>query len=180
VSTAVVALDARERLAPLMARFREFRQPDLESLSAVVAGLAASEGRRHRSDLGFHYAWYVGPSLGREDREILDELFSDMSVALATGVTGIDVARFGGRVPVASPRRAGALAGWLLPPSRERRLQDVALAMLDEACHPFDPRLAVVGCWNVVCSQVFRGAVPGSVVDRLEAAWRQAFGDVPA
>ncbi len=173
-----VPLDPREHVGPLLARFRRLRREDLEALDRSVQELVAAEGRRHRSDLGFRYAWYEGPPLSYAETAAMDALFTDVCAAIATGVTGFDAAAF----DEGENDRAGAfgfLTRWFTPPYAKGSHEDAALEVLTVACRPFDPRRAVVACWNLTCAAAMRGHLAPEVIVALEAAWRGALGELP-
>ncbi len=178
VRRGVTPFDPPERVAPVLARFRRLRRDDLEALDRSVQALVATEGRRHRSDLGFRYAWYEGPPLSYAETADLDELFRRVCAAIATGVTGFDAAAFDDR----AADRAGAfgfLTRWFTPPYAKGTREDAALEVLTVACRPFDPRRAVVACWNLACATAMRDHLAPDVVVALEAAWRGALGEPP-
>lgn len=171
-------LDPGQRVGPLLARYRWLRREDLEALDRSVQALVAAEGRHHRSDLGFRYAWYEGPPLSYAETAALDELFRQVCAAIATGVTGFDASAF----DEPSSDRAGAssfLTRWFTPPYAKGAHDDKALEVLTVACRPFDPRRAVVACWNLACAAAMGGHLAPDVVVTLEAAWRNALGEPP-
>lgn len=170
--------DPEGRTGPLLARFRRLHRDDLEALDRSVQALVATEGRHHRSDLGFRYAWYEGPPLSHAETAALDRLFRDVCAAVATGVTGFDAAAFDER-PSDRGGGFGFLARWFTPPSANGSHEDAALEVLAVACRPFDPRRAIVACWNVACAAAMRGHLAPDVVTVLEAAWRGALGEPP-
>ena len=111
----------------------------------------------------------------------LGGLFGDVVVAIAHGVTGLDVERFGVRPPSGQQTGVfGDLVRLLRPASAARSLQDAAIGLIEGAAAPWDPRLAIVACWNVACAATLRAHLRMDVVDMLEGAWRRALGEPPA
>ena len=68
----------------------------------------------------------------------------------------------------------------LRPSSANRPLQSAAIGLIEDAVAPWDPRLAIVACWNLACAATLRKHLPVEVVDVLEGAWRRAIGEPPA
>ena len=58
--------------------------------------------------------------------------------------------------------------------------QHAAIGLIEDAVAPWDPRLAIVACWNVACAATLRKYLPVEVVEVLEGAWRRAIGEPPA
>jgi hypothetical protein len=153
---------------------------DLHALDAAVRELRSE--RSHRNiDKGFSFAWWDGPSLPRELEDEIQVLFSDILVALAGGITGIDIEHV---APQLAPKRGGfgldSLAELFLRPRAPQRLQDASIALLEGHVAPWDPRLAVVATWNMACAVALRERLREATVTTLEAAWRRALGDPPA
>jgi hypothetical protein len=160
-------------------RYATLRVEDLKALAAAVEELAGQREYRKKVSLGFWFAWYEGPRLSRAEEREVDDLFTEIAVAIATGVTGLDVARFGTRL---RPQSEGPLerltAFFTGRPSHP--LQDAAVALMDDACAPWDPRLGFIACWNAACAVAFRGRIPERTERILGAAWRAVFGNLPA
>jgi hypothetical protein len=153
---------------------------DLHALDEAVEALLAERSHRH-IDKGFYFAWWDGPNLPRELEDEVQALFADVLVALARGLTGIDVEQV---APQLNRKRGGfGLDGLLdvfMRPQPSRRSQDAAIALLEGHVAPWDPRRAVVATWNMVCAVALRGHLREPARATLEAAWRRALGDLPA
>ncbi len=131
--------------------------------------------------MGFWMAWYEGPRLTTAEDAELGDLFARVVVAMAGALTGLDVERIAARPSDAQQRGAfGDLARFLRHASPDRSYQDAAIGLIESAVAPWDPRLAIVACWNVACATTLRPHLPARVVDVLEAAWRRALGEPPA
>jgi len=153
---------------------------DLHALDDAVRALLAERAHK-RLDKGFFFAWWEGPEMPRELEEDVHAFFSDVLVALATGLTGIDVERI---APQLAPKRTGfGLDGFVqlfLRPHPPRQLQDASIALIEGHVDPWDPRLAIVATWNMACAVALRAHLRAATVTALEAAWRRAVGDPPA
>lgn len=167
--------------AALLGRLSQLTVEDLHALDAAVLALRDEKPYRKRVDKGFWLAWYEGPRLTRAEGEELQDLFGHVVVAIAGGLTGLDVERFGVRLGDGQQGGAiGDLMRLLRPSSANRPLQSAAIGLIEDAVAPWDPRLAIVACWNVACAATLRKYLPVEVVDVLEAAWRRAIGEPPA
>jgi hypothetical protein len=168
---------------PRRALLRRIGAITVEELHALDTAVRALRDERRVKDVdkGFFYAWWEGPRLDRAGEDEVQELFSAVLVALATGLTGIDVERFGTQL---APKRRGfgldGLVELFLRPRPSRELQDTSIALIDGHLAPWDPRLAVVAVWNMACAAAFRNHVSAGTVATLEAPWRQAIGEPPA
>jgi len=151
---------------------------DLHRLDAAVRELTATKARRDLQK-GFLFAWWEGPRLRREEDEELEDLFGALLAALAGGLTGLDVERVGARL-APKPGLLDGLLQVFLRPRRDHQVQDTAIALIEDAVAPWDPRLAIVATWNMACAAVLRPHLPAATVESLEAAWRRALGDPPA
>lgn len=164
--------------AALLRRVRTLRPAELQALDAAVRALLAEKAHRH-ADKGFFYAWWEGPRPPAEVEVELNLLFGDLLVALAGGLTGLDVERVGAQF-APKPRGLDGLVNLFLRPRPKVQLQDAAIGLIEDALAPWDPRLAIVATWNMACAVALRDRLPAATVDRLEAAWRRALGDPPA
>lgn len=164
--------------AALLRRVRAMTPDDLRALDAAVQALVAEKAGRN-IDKGFFYAWWDGPRLPTDAERELDDLFADMLIALAGGLTGIDVERFGGQL---APKRGGldTVFSRFLQPQKSRQFQDASIGLIEGAVAPWDPRLAIVAIWNMICAVALRDHLPPTTAGRLEAAWRRALGDLPS
>jgi len=160
-------------------RYATLRVEDLRALDAAVRELAGERQNRKKVDHGFWYAWYDGPRLTRAEEKEVSDLFSEVVVAIATGLTGLDVARYGAHL---RPRSEGPLerltAFFTGRPGHP--LQDAAIALMDDACAPWDPRLGFIAAWNAACAVAFRGRIPERSEQILGSAWLKVFGELPA
>ena len=167
--------------AALLGRLSQLTVEDLHALDAAVLALRDEKPYRKRVDKGFWLAWYEGPRLTRAEGEELQDLFGHVVVAIAGGLTGLDVERFGVRPGDGQQGGAiGDLMRLLRPSSANRPLQSAAIGLIEDAVAPWDPRLAIVTCWNVACAATLRKYLPVEVVEVLEGAWRRAIGEPPA
>ena len=170
-----------EPRAALLNRLGQLTIEDLHTLDAAVRALREEKPYRKRVDKGFWLAWYEGPRLTTAEDNEFGDLFVHVVVAIAGGLTGLDVERFGVRLGGGQQGGIfGDLARLLRPNSAQRPLQDAAIGLIEDAVAPWDPRLAIVACWNVACAATLRSHVPVEVVDVLEGAWRRALGEPPA
>lgn len=164
----------------LLRRVATLTVEDLHALDDAVRTLVAERAHKHL-DKGFFFAWWEGPALPRELEDEVHALFSDILVALASGLTGIDVERI---APQLAPKRRGfGLDGFVelfLRPRPPHQLQDTSIALIEGHLAPWDPRLAIIATWNVACAAALREHLPERTVATLEAAWRRALGDPPA
>lgn len=153
---------------------------DLHALDDAVRTLL-DERAHKRVDKGFFFAWWEGPQLPHELEEDVHAYFADVLVALATGLTGIDVERI---APQLAPKRSGfgldSFVQLFLRPRPPRQLQDASIALIEGHLDPWDPRLAIVATWNMACAAALHRHLPASTVTALEAAWRRAIGEPPA
>jgi hypothetical protein len=167
--------------AALLGRLSQLTVEDLHALDAAVLALRDEKPYRKRVDKGFWLAWYEGPRLKRAEGDELQDLFGHVVVAIAGGLTGLDVERFGARL---GGRQQGGAIGDLMrllrSTSADRPLQGAAIGLIEDAVAPWDPRLAIVACWNVACAATLRKYLPVEVVEVLEGAWRRAIGEPPA
>ena len=167
--------------AALLGRLSQLTVEDLHALDAAVLALRDEKPYRKRVDKGFWLAWYEGPRLTTTEGGELGELFPAVVVAIAGGLTGLDVERFGARL---GGRQQGGAIGDLMrllrSTSADRPLQGAAIGLIEDAVAPWDPRLAIVACWNVACAATLRKYLPVEVVEVLEGAWRRAIGAPPA
>ncbi len=169
------------RRAALLCRLGQLTVEDLHGLDAAVRALREEKPYRKRVDMGFWMAWYEGRRLTAPEVDELGHLFVSVVVAIAGGLTGLDVERFGARPK--GGRQGGVfgdLTDLLRPASADLPLQAAAIGLIEGAVAPWDPRLAIVACWNVACAATLRKHLPVEVVNVLEAAWRQAIGEPPA
>jgi len=167
--------------AALLGRLSQLTVEDLHALDAAVLALRDEKPYRKRVDKGFWLAWYEGPRLKRAEGDELQDLFGHVVVAIAGGLTGLDVERFGVRLGDGQQGGAiGDLMRLLRPSSANRPLQSAAIGLIEDAVAPWDPRLAIVACWNLACAATLRKHLPVEVVDVLEGAWRRAIGEPPA
>ena len=167
--------------AALLGGLSQLTVEDLHALDAAVLALRDEKPYRKRVDKGFWLAWYEGPRLTRAEGEELQDLFGHVVVAIAGGLTGLDVERFGVRLGDGQQGGAiGDLMRLLRPSSANRPLQSAAIGLIEDAVAPWDPRLAIVACWNVACAATLRKYLPVEVVEVLEGAWRRAIGEPPA
>jgi hypothetical protein len=163
--------------AALLWRIRAVTVDDLHALDAAVRALVLEKAHRH-ADKGFLFAWWEGPRLqGDEDQEMQD-LFAAVLAALAGGLTGVDVERFGARL-AAKPTGLASLGQVFFPPSHTRRLQDASIGLIEDTLAPWDPRRAVVAIWNMACAAALRDHLSPATIATLQAAWRQALGEPP-
>jgi len=167
--------------AALLGGLSQLTVEDLHALDAAVLALRDEKPYRKRVDKGFWLAWYEGPRLKRAEGDELQDLFGHVVVAIAGGLTGLDVERFGARL---GGRQQGGAIGDLMrllrSTSADRPLQGAAIGLIEDAVAPWDPRLAIVACWNVACAATLRKYLPVEVVEVLEGAWRRAIGEPPA
>lgn len=167
--------------AALLRRLRELTVDDLHALDAAVRALRDEKPYAKRVHLGFWLAWYEGPRLAKEQGAEVGDLFVQVMVAIAGGLTGLDVERYGARLGGAQQGGfLGDLRRLMRPEWGNQRLQNAAIGLIQDAVAPWDPRLALVACWNVACSAVLRTHLAPEIVDVLESAWRRALGEPPA
>ncbi len=165
---------------PRMALLRQVRKltvDDLHALDAAVRALVAARSHKH-VDKGFMFAWWEGPRLHGEDEQELQDLFSELLTALASGLTGIDVERMGARF-APKPTGMDAIYRLIIPARRSRDLQDASIGLIEDSLAPWDPRLAIIATWNMACAAALREHLPPPTVEALEAAWRRAIGEPP-
>ena len=163
----------------ILRRYAALTVEDLRALSAAIERLASDRHDRRRLDRGFWYAWYAGPKLTADETTEIEHLFTEVVVAIASGLSGLDVARFGARLGGAAQGPLGWLTG-LWAPRPGRRLEETAIGLIEEACAPWQPRLGVVAAWNAACAVALRGRISGETEATLAAPWRAVFGELPA
>jgi hypothetical protein len=163
--------------AALLRRVESLPVDDLHALDAAVRQLAAEKVHRH-VDKGFFYAWWEGPDLDADAKREIEELFSAILVALASGLTGIDVAQVGARF-APKPGLMDSVFRVFNPPRASRRLQDASIGLIEDTLAPWDPRRAVVATWNMGCAGALREHLPEATIDTLQAPWRRALGEPP-
>lgn len=160
-------------------RFATLTIEDLQALAGAVEDLAREKENRKKVDHGYWFAWYDGPRLTEAETAQIQGLFTEVVVAIATGVTGLDVARFGARLRPSNHGPLTRLTSFMLArPSRQ--LEDAAIGLMEDACAPWDPRHGFIAAWNAACAVAFRGRVPAQTEAILAAPWRAVFGDLPA
>jgi hypothetical protein len=169
----------------LMTRFGQLGLDDLRALETAVSDLARDRAQRGRVDRGFWFAWNDRLQLDRREQVEISELFADVLMAIASGLTGLDAARFGRLIGRGSGSRGlgGGLAGafgFLKVRSQAEQHQEAAISLISDAAAPWDPRLGLMACWNVACAAALRRRLRPATVDTLEAPWRTVFGDPPA
>jgi hypothetical protein len=164
--------------AAILRRVRALTVDELHALDAAVRDLLAERVHRH-VDKGYFFAWWDGPRLDQDGEDELHLLFGDVLVALAGGLTGLDVERVGAQF-VQKRRGLDSLVDVFLRPRKPHQLQDASIGLIESALAPWDPRLAVVATWNMTCAAALRRHLPEPTVAALEAAWRRALGDPPA
>lgn len=164
--------------AALLRRVRALTVDDLHALDAAVRALLAERAHRH-VDKGYFFAWWDGPRLDHAGEDELQQLFGDVLVALAGGLTGLDVERVGAQF-VSKRRGLDGIVDLFLRPRKPHQLQDASIGLIDSAVAPWDPRLAVVATWNMACAVALRRHLRDATAAALEAAWRRALGDPPA
>ena len=167
------------RRSAIMRRDSTLTVEDLRALAAAVEELAREREYRKKVDHGFWFAWYNGPRLSDAETAEIESLFTEVTVAIATGLTGLDVARYGARLRPSNAGPLDRLTRFVLTrPSRP--LEDAAIGLMEDACAPWNPRLGFVAVWNAACAVAFRGRVPARTEEILAAPWRAVFGDLPA
>ena len=170
-----------EPRAALLRRLGQLTVEDLHGLYAAVRALPDEKPYGKRVGKGFWLAWYEGPRLTTAEEGELGNLFVSVVVAIAGGITGLDVERFGARLKGGQQEGVfGDLMRLMRPASADRPLQHAAIGLIEDAVAPWDPRLAIVACWNVACAATLRTHLPVEVVAVLEGAWRRALGEPPA
>jgi hypothetical protein len=162
----------------ILRRVASLTTDELHALDDAVRALVAERAHKHL-DKGFFFAWWEGPRPPAEVERDLDVLFGDLVVALAGGLTGLDVERVGARF-APKPRGLDGLVNLFLRPRPRVQLQDAAIGLIEDVLAPWDPRLAIVATWNMACAVALRDQLPAATIGRLEAAWRRALGDPPA
>jgi hypothetical protein len=168
-------------LSAVLSRLGRLTVDDLHRLDEAVRAASAEKRYHGRVDRGFWLAWYQGPRLTTSEGRALADMFPAVVVAIASGVTGLDVNRFGARLGGGDRSGIfGDLARLVRTGSSNRPLQHAAIALIEDAAAPWDPRLAIIACWNVTCAATLRAHLPAPVLDVLERAWRQALGEPPA
>jgi hypothetical protein len=170
--------------AALLDRLGTLTSEELHALDAAVASLRAERAFKGRVDRGFWFAWNDGLNLARSDQAQIQELFSAVMVSIAGALTGLDVARFGARLGGAGGGRGAgglrAVFSALHSKSDAERRQETAVGLIHDATAPWDPRLALMACWNVACAAALRRRLKPSTVEALEVAWRATLGEPPA
>ncbi len=167
--------------AAVLRRLGRLTIDDLHALDAAVRDLGGEKPYRGRVNRGFWLAWYEGPRLTNAEGRELGDLFPSVVVAIAGGLTGLDVERFGARLKGGEQAGVfGDLGRFLRSGSAARPLQHAAIGLIEDAAAPWDPRLGIIACWNIACAATLRAHLQTAVVDILEAAWRRAIGEPPA
>ena len=167
--------------AALLSALRRLTIDDLHALDTAIQELGTEKPYRSRIDKGYWLAWYDGPRLTRAESVELDDLFVSVVVAIAAGVTGLDVERFGaGLEPGRQAGLFGDLARLVRPGTPNHPLQHAAIGLIEGAAAPWDPRLGIIACWNVACAVALRRHLPIETTTVLEGAWRRAIGEPPA
>ena len=169
-------LDPTARTA-VLARVRTLTSDDLHALDAATRAVAAKPAYRH-ADQGYFFAWWDGPGTREPDETEIQDFFADVLVALATSLTGINVAQYGTRL-AREPTGMDRLFRFVVPARRSDALQDSSIGLIEDAMAPWSPRRAVVATWNMACAVALRARLPERTRETLEAAWRQALGDLP-
>ena len=164
--------------AALLRRIGTLTVDDLHALDEAVRALKAEKAHK-LVDKGFLFAWWDGPSIHEEEEGELQDLFSAVLVALAGGLTGIDVEKVGARF-APKPSISESIFRAIMPTRQSRPLQDASIGLIEDTLAPWDPRLAIVATWNMACAAALREHLRESTVAALEAAWRRAIGDPPA
>ena len=174
-------LNASGPHSAVLERLGRLTVDDLQRLDAAVRAAGAEKRYHGRVDKGFWLAWYQGPRLTASEGRELADMFSAVVVAIASGITGLDVNRLGARLGGGDRGGVfGDLFRLVRPGSADRALQHAAIALIEDAAAPWDPRLAIIACWNVTCAATLRAHLPAPVLDALELAWREALGEPPA
>lgn len=163
--------------AALLHRVGALTVDDLHGLDAAVRALVATKAYKH-VDKGFLFAWWDGPRIHHDDELELNDLFSALLVALASGLTGLDVEYVGARF-APKPSISESLFRAFSTARPSRRLQDASIGLIEDALAPWDGRLAIVATWNMACAAALRDLIPAATVETLEAAWRRAQGEPP-
>ena len=164
--------------AAVLARVRTLTRDDLHALDAATRALAATPDHR-RADKGYFFAWWDGPGTREPDETEIQDFFADVLVALATSLTGINVAQYGTRL-AREPSGMDKLYRFVVPARRSDALQDSSIGLIEDAVAPWSPRVAVVATWNMACAVALGAHLPEPTRETLETAWRQALGDLPA
>ncbi len=169
------------RRAALLDRLGALTVSELHALDAAVRARRDEKTYQGRIDRGFWFAWYAELRLSKRERSELEDLFTEVVVAIARAMTGLDADAI--TASRRDPQQEGVLgdiARLFLPASSGRSSSDAAIRLIDRAVAPWDPRLAIVACWNVACAATLRRHLAADVVDVLEAGWRTALGEPPA
>ena len=167
--------------AALLGALRRLTLDDLHALDSAIQELGTEKPYRSRVDKGYWLAWYDGPRLTKAESWELDDLFVNVVVAIAAGVTGLDVERFGPGLEAG--RQAGIfgdLTRLVRRGSANHPLQHAAIGLIEGAAAPWDPRLGIIACWNVACAVTLRRHLATETIMVLEGAWRRAVGEPPA
>jgi hypothetical protein len=167
--------------AALLDRLRTLTVGEMHALDGAVRTLRTDPAYRGRVDRGFWLAWQAGPRLARVEGAELEELFTEVVVAIAGGLTGLEAERI--TASSGDPQQEGILgdlARMFLPASIGRSRPDAAIRLIDRAVAPWDPHLAIVACWNVACAATLRHRLAAGMVGVLEVAWRTVLGEPPA
>jgi hypothetical protein len=163
--------------AALLRRIGTLTVDDLHALDEAVRALKAEKAHK-LVDKGFLFAWWDGPGIHEEEEGELQDLFSAVLVALAGGLTGIDVEKVGARF-APKPSITESIFRAIMPTRQSRRLQDVSIGLIEDTLAPWEPRLAIVAIWNMACAAALRDHLAPVTVEVLEAAWRRALGEPP-
>jgi hypothetical protein len=162
----------------LLRRVAALTVDDLHALDAAVRALAAEKSHKH-VDKGYFFAWWDGPRIDRDGERELEDLFASVLAAIATGLTGLDVERLAGTFAKKKSTGLEVFAEMLMP-RRSHELQDAAIALIEGHVAPWDPRLAIVATWNMVCARALGAHLPVATLETLVAPWRRAIGEPPA
>jgi hypothetical protein len=161
----------------LLRRVGRLTVDELHALDAAVRELAATKAHKH-VDKGFMFAWWEGPHINGDEELELQGLFSAILVALASGLSGIDVEKVGAQF-APKPSISESIFRLMLPASPSRRLQDASIGLIEATLAPWDPRRAIVATWNMACAAALRERLRPTTIEALEAAWRTALGEPP-
>jgi hypothetical protein len=167
--------------AALLDRLGTLTVEEMHALDGAVRALRTEQAYRGRVDRGFWLAWQAGPRLTKVEGVELEDLFTEVVVAIAGGLTGLEAERI--TASSGDPQQEGVLgdlARLFLPASIGRSRPDAAIRLIDRAVAPWDPHLAIVACWNVACAATLRHHLAAGLVGVLEVAWRTALGEPPA
>jgi hypothetical protein len=172
--------------AALTRRLGRLTLEELHGLEEAVVRRRAERPFKGRVDRGFWFAWHDGLNLSRPEQDEIQQLFSAVMVAISVALTGLDVERFGARLGGGSSWGSGggggigAIFSAIRSKSDVERRQETAIGLIHDATAPWNPRLALMACWNVTCAAAVRRRVKPQTVEALEVAWRDVLGEPPA